>query len=203
MTAQVEFFCSPTEEREVLQYLTKIEGTVVYNIAEGHMTLWNCFSVDEIPDHPSPLNLYFHQPPHGSLIWHTSQPTVAGPTHRSLVLNLFAREEWDEHGLEENDKLIDTDLSPIICYQRGMPRDGRTPPNLVLAPPSSLQRVGPEYERWVKRSLAWIRRRGTIVHDWRKQSETIPNPRSIVNTIYAFPDVLTDIESNCHSFIVS
>jgi hypothetical protein len=202
MTAQVEFFCSPNEERDVLRYITKTDGTNVYDVADGKMTPWDSFSVDDIPDGPAPLSLYIYQPAHGTLIWHTSRPNAAGSTHNSFVKNLFAREEWDDRGLGVEDKMIDTELSPIIYYRRGALRDGRTGQNLVLAPPSNIQRVGPEYERWVKRSLAWIRRRGTIAHDYRKQSITIPNPHSIVNTIYAFPDVLEEIESKRHSFAI-
>jgi hypothetical protein len=202
MTAQVEFFCSPTEECDVLRYLTKNEGTLVYDVADGRLTPWDAFSVNDIPDRPSPLSLYIHQPAHGTLIWYTSRPAVAGPTHRSFVKNLYAREEWDERGLDGSDKLLDSDLSPIISYRRGTPCDGKTGQKLVLAPPSNLQRVGPEYERWVTRSLAWIRRHSTIVHDYHKQSETIPNPHSIVSTIYAFPDVLADIKSKHHSFAI-
>ena len=202
MTAQVEFFCSPSEERNVLRYLTKADGTVVYDVSAGSLSPCESFSVDEILDPPSPLSLYICQPTYGSLIWHTSRPTAAGPTHGSLVSNLFSREEWDERGLGNNDRMIDADLSPIICYRRGALRDGKLGQNTVIASPSSLNRVGSEYEKWVKRSLAWIRRHGTIIHDYRKQSDTIPNPHSIVNTIYALPDVLADVESNQHSFAI-
>ena len=75
--------------------------------------------------------------------------------------------------------------------------------NLVLAPPSDLERAGPEYERWVKRSLGWIRRRGTIVHDYRAQASTISNPHFILNTIYAFDDVLDEIRSGNHGFAIA
>jgi len=202
MTAQVEFFCNSDEERDVLQYLTKAEGTLVYDVANGSMVLSHSFSVDDLPVHQSRLSLYIHQPAFGSLIWHTSRPTVTGPTHGSLVNNLFAGEEWDERGLGGNDKMIDTELSPIICYGRGTRRDGKIGQNSVVAPPSSLRRVGLEYEKWVKRSLAWIRRRGTIVHDYRKKSDTIPNPHSIVNTIYAFPGALPQIKSKGHPYTI-
>ncbi|REJ71266.1 MAG: hypothetical protein DWQ34_13505 [Planctomycetota bacterium] len=202
MTAQVEFFCSPSEERDVLRYLTKHPGTLVYDVTDGRMQLCDHFSVDDIPEPPASLLLYFHQPAHGDIIWHTTRPTVAGPTHGSLVQNLFAAEEWDKRGLTNNDKMVDSDLSPVLCYKRGVERDDRIGQNTVLAPSSSLNRVNPEYEKWVKRSLAWVRRRGTIIHDYRKQSDTIPNPYSIVNTIYALPDVLADVESNTHSFAI-
>lgn len=202
MTAQVEFFCSPDEERDVLRYLTKTGDTHVFDVRDQQMTPWDSFSADELPGWPDPLHIYLFQPAQGTLIWHTSPPSVTGLTHRSFVMNLFAREEWDERRLGGDDKMFDTDLSPILCYRRGAFCDGKMGPNLVLAPPSNLQRIGSEYERWVNRSLAWIRRRGTIVHDYRKQSTTIPNPHSIVNTIYAFPDVLQNIESNDHKFII-
>ena len=202
MTAQVQFFCTPAEEREVLRYLTQPEGTRVYDVAEGKLRSWDAFSAFEVPDYSAPLSLYIHQPAHGSLVWHTSQPNVAGPTHNSFVMNFLARQAWDDQKLVAGDRMIDTDLSPIISYHRGTVFEGRAGQNCVLAPPSNLQRVGPEYERWVKRALAWIRRRGTIVHDYRKQSATISNPHSIVSTIYGFAGVLNDIESNTHQFVI-
>ena len=203
MTAQVEFFCSPAEERELLAYLTKGPDTCVYNIVNRYMRFWDDFLADDVPQPPSPLNIYIYQPSHGSIIWHTSRPSAVGPTHSSLVKNLFAGEAWDELKLGSKGKMLDTDLSPIICYCRGTRHQGRTGQNCVSAPPSSLERVGPEYERWVKRSLAWIRRRGTIVHDYRKRSTTLPNPDSILNTIYAFQGVLEAIQSGHHRFMIT
>jgi len=202
MTAQVEFFCSPREEIEVLRYLTKADGVHVFDISQQKLVSWTGFAPDGIPGWTSPLAIHIWQPAHGSLIWHTSQPTIAGATHRSLVMNLFARRDWDEQRLRNGERLIDVDLSPILQYTRGTCRDGKRGPNTVLAPPSNLKRVGPEYERWVMRSLAWIRRRGKIVHDWRKQSTTIPNPLSLLNTIYAFPDVEETLKSRDHEFAI-
>ncbi len=121
MTARVDFFCSPEEEREVLRYLTKSAGTRILDICNGAMVAWDGFSTDVIPAAPEPLEVY---------LW-----------------------------------------------------------------PSSLERAGPEFARWVKRSLAWIRRRGTIVHDYRRPSTTLPNPHSTLNTIYAFPEVLEAVRS--------
>ena len=200
MTAQVEFFCSPDEEREVLRHLSNVDAIEFFDVHEDRLTPRNSFSIDDLPDWPDPLHIYLWQPTYGPLIWHTSRPEIAGSTHRSFVMNFFAHEKWDELGLSGNDKMLDTDRSPILCYQRGTVHKNKLGPNLVLAPPSNLRRVGADYERWVKRSLAWIRRRGKIVHDWRQQSETIPNPDMLLNTIYAFPDVREDLASRNHNF---
>jgi hypothetical protein len=200
MTAQVEFFCSPDEEREVLSYLVNADAMEIFDVHDDQLTPWKPFSIDDLPDWPDPLHIYVWKPTHGSLIWHTSRPEIAGPTHRSFVINFFAHEKWNELGLSGNDKMLDTDRSPILCYQRGTVHEGKQGPNLVLAPPSNLGRAGADYERWVKRSLAWIRRRGKIIHDWRQQSETIPNPDMLLSTIYAFPDVREDLASENHNF---
>lgn len=40
MTAQVEFFCTPDEEREILRYLTKADETQVFDVGRGQMTPW-------------------------------------------------------------------------------------------------------------------------------------------------------------------
>jgi hypothetical protein len=200
MTARVEFFCSPREEQDVLHYLTKFEGVNVFDVNQGQMTPWPEFAVDVLPEWGDPLQIYVWHPEHGSLIWHTSKPPVAGASHRSFVMNLFASEEWEARGLGKRDKMIDEDLSPLLYYGRGSMRDGKRYPNLLMAPPSNLQRVGPEYERLVLRTLAWVRRRGKIVHDWRKQSTTIPH--TIVNTIYALPDVQGVLQTKDHDFAI-
>jgi hypothetical protein len=202
MSAQVEFFCTPDEERDVLRYLTKTDGTQIFDVREGRMVPWKCFAEADLPAWPEPVHLYIWKPDHGSLVWHTSRPSAAGPTHQSLVVNFFAGEQWDELGLYDGDEMLDADLSPILCYRRGILHDGKVGQNTVLAPPSNLRRVGPEYEKWVKRSLSWIRRRGKIVHDYRSQTTTIPNPHSILNTIYAFPGVIEEINSNAHDFAI-
>jgi hypothetical protein len=117
-------------------------------------------------------------------------------------MNLIAREEWEAAGLEEGDRMIDLDLSPVLGYRRALVRGARIGPCTLTAPPSSLQRVGPEYERAVKRAWAWVRRHGKNVHDWRKPNPDLANPDHIVSTIYAFPDADRALRSQNHKFAI-
>jgi hypothetical protein len=200
MTAQVQFLCSSTEERDILRYLFKSEGTHLYEVRERLWALRQSLSVDDVPAWPEPFEIYIWQPVFGSLIWFTSRPSVSGGTHGSLVMTLLAGDAWDALELGPAGKMLDNDLSPVLVYKRGGIREGRVGPCSVLAPPSNLERVGPEYKRWVTRTLAWIRRRGTIVHDWRNPSTSLWNPESLLTTIYAFPDALREIESGSRKF---
>jgi hypothetical protein len=135
MTAQVEFFCSPREEIEVLRYLTQAAGVQVFDVTQQKLMRWADFSPGAVPDWTQPIGIHLWNSAHGSLIWHTSCPEVAGPTHGSFVKNFFAQLDWKSLGLGNRDRLIDTDLSPILQYTRGDFRDGRRRPNTVLAPP--------------------------------------------------------------------
>ena len=199
MTAVAQFFCSPEEEAEVVRYLTKEAGTKVFDVRRRALDPWDDFSADSLPDWAERLSVFIWRPDLGPLVWHTSQPIVEGPTHGNFVANVFAREEWDRRELHGDDKLLDVDLSPLLCYRRGNVRNGLRAPNHVLAQPSSLARAGRDYEAWVKRSLAWVKRRGKLIHDHRKCS-SLPNPDLIVSPIYAFAGAQLEIESGNHGY---
>ncbi len=70
----------------------------------------------------------------------------------------------------------------------------------MLAPPSVPSLVGLEYEKWVKRLMSWIRRRGELIHDYRKPSKLLPNPHSTLNSVYALPEILEDVRSSPGQF---
>jgi hypothetical protein len=202
MTAQVQFFCSPQEEHVVLERLTADPALVVFLLDGQRMTELPEFSSHLLSPWPEFVCLYIWAKLLGPIQWHEKRPKVEGTTQRSFVARLFAREHWDKSGIAKGEKLLDQDLSPGICYKRPEIADGRTGPCTLIAPPSNLKRVGTEYEKWVNRYLGWIRRRGKLVHDWRSPSTVLPNQRGLLNTVYAFPEALKEIESGEHSFAI-
>lgn len=202
MTAQVEFFCSPREERDVLRYLLKADGIQVFDVSSGTLKPWDTICPDELPAWSKPLAIRLWQPKMGMLKYHDSRPKMDTTTHGALVATILARDKWDAADLRPGVSMLNTNLSPTICYQRGLAKRRLRGPNLILAEPSSLDRVGSQYAKWVKRTLAWVRRRGKIVHDWRDQSNTIPNPHSLLNTMYALPDVQEQLNTTDHHFAI-
>jgi hypothetical protein len=119
-----------------------------------------------------------------------------------IVMRLFAREDWDHSGTVAGDRLLDQDLSPGTCYKRPEMWEGKIGPCTLIAPPSSIERAGVEYAKWVNRCLGWIRRRGKIVHDWRSPSTVIPNPHHLLNTVYAFPSAMKVLKTSEHSYAI-
>ena len=202
MTAQVQYFCDSDDERAILDRLTANNAIVVFQLDGQRMTEIPEFSVEKLAPWPKFACLYLWAMDLGPLQWHDNRPKVEGPTHRSFVMRLFAREDWDRSGAVEGDRLLDQDLSPGLCYKRPEMLDGKMGPCTLIAPPSNLELVGVEYAKWVSRSVAWIRRRGKIVHDWRSPSVVIPNPHHILNTVYAFPSAMKILEGGKHSFAI-
>jgi hypothetical protein len=202
MTAQVQFFCDSDDELAIIDRLTASTTTSIFQLDGQRMTEIPQFSVEKIALWPEFVCLYLWAKDLGPLRWHEGRPTVEGTTHRSLVMRLFAREDWDRLGAASRTKLLDQDLSPGLCYKRPEIVDGKMGPCTLIAPPSSLERVGVEYAKWVNRCLGWIRRRGKIVHDWRSPSAVIPNPRHILNTVYAFPSAMKLLEGGEHSLAI-
>jgi hypothetical protein len=202
MTAQVQWFCDADEERAVLDRLAGTETIAVFELDGQRMTEIPGFSVDKLPPWPKFVCLYLWAKEFGALRWHESRPKLEGETHRSFVMRFFAREHWDQSGAVEGNRWLDQDLSPGLRYKRPEMVDGRMGPCTLIAPPSSLDRVGTAYAQWVSRCIGWIRRRGTIVHDWRSPSAVIPNLHHILNTVHAFPSAMKSIEGGDHSFAI-
>jgi hypothetical protein len=202
MTAQVQWFCDADDERTILDRLADTETIAVFGLDGQRMTEIPEFSVEKLPPWPTFSCLYLWAKELGPLRWHESRPKLEGETHRSFVMRFFAREHWDQSGAVEGNRLLDQGLSPGLCYKRPELLDGKMGPCTLIAPPSNLERVGIEYAKWVNRCVSWIRRRGKIVHDWRSPSAVIPNPRHILNTVYAFPSAMKTIEGGEHSFAI-
>jgi hypothetical protein len=202
MTAQIQYFCESDDEQAILDRLTVSTTIAVFQLDGQRITEIPEFAVEKISPWPQFICLYLWAKDLGPLRWHESRPKVEGPTHRSLVVRLFAREDWDRSGAVTDKRLLDQDSSPGLCYKRPEMLDGKMGPCTLVAPPSNLERVGVEYAKWVNRCVGWIRRRGKIVHDWRSPSTGIPNPRQILNTVYAFPSAMKLLEGGEHSFAI-
>jgi hypothetical protein len=202
MTAQVQYFGDSDDEQTILHRLTASTRTVVFHLDGQRMTEIPEFAVEKIAPWPQSVCLCLWAKDLGPLRWHEGRPNVEGATHRSLVMRLFAREDWDSSGTATGKRLLDQDSSPGLCYKRPEMLDGKMGPCTVIAPPSNLGRVGAEYEKWVNQCLGWIRRRRKIVHDWRSPSTVIPNPHNILNTVYAFPSAMELLERGEHTFAI-
>jgi len=202
VVAQVEFFCSPEEEAYVLDYVRQSADVMALPMALQMPSALSAVSLELLPAWPAPFDVFIWMRSAGQLAWHNARPIVQGETHGQLVNRLFAANAWDAASPHAGLAMLDLDASPVLIYRRALVRDGQIGPCVLFARASNIDRVSPDFAKWTRRVLSWVRRHSQLIHDWRKQHPTLPNPYSIVSSIHAFPDALADIESGKHPFAI-
>ena len=79
---------------------------------------------------------------------------------KRAMLNLWA---WNRSTTGPDDGLVDWERTPAVCWYRGSESGEALFQSTLRTHASSMAGISPDYERWVKRTMAWIRRRGTSV----------------------------------------
>ena len=195
--ATVRFFCSPSEELQLLNYLAT-DGALcwTYGPADaGHLPL---VQADGLPSWDLPLKLYIWAPRLGPLEWFEMRPEMRfSGSHAQL---LEGRNRSANVYLGPGQRLLDEEKSPVLVYTRGQLDSGD--PTVALrsscqlrAPVSKPITLSADYNRWVNKCLGWVRRRGSLVHNHRQRHRTLPNPQMIVSAFYALPEARADIDS--------
>ncbi|XAM00481.1 hypothetical protein OT109_03635 [Phycisphaeraceae bacterium D3-23] len=201
MTASVDFFCTANEELQVFRYLTKDACVEVYDAARDMVRQRDAKVLDDLPEWHSELKLFFLHSASGQWVLHTTRPDVdLNANHDQLVASLIARDRWDHSDIISNQGLIDFERSPALVYIRGQRSSRTIRASQLVAYPSRLASVSIDFERWVKRVLGWVRRKGEIVHDYRTPSCSIPNPDHLLTTTYALPEAKILIDSGNHPY---
>ena len=109
---------------------------------------------------------------------------------------VFNRLNWERLGPNGEDGLVDSNTSPVIFWEPGQMADGALHGSLLGSQADSMSTISAEYERWVNRTMAWIKRRGTKV--WGLERGEIRPDLDIgfphVTSVYALPGALAAME---------
>jgi len=92
--------------------------------------------------------------------------------------------------------VVDPNRSPILYWEPARTLAGELFPGSIGSQADALRGVSSEYERWVHRVTAWVRRRGTPVWGLR-QSKVRPDlhiKNPFLNTLYALPGAMRLLE---------
>jgi len=92
--------------------------------------------------------------------------------------------------------LVHPDRSPVLFWQPGRVGDGELTTHLIGSQAQAMRAISPEYERWVKRVMGWVRRRGTKV--WGLEQGAVRPDLDVrvrtVSAVYALPGALRLLE---------
>lgn len=115
------------------------------------------------------------------------EPTKAGFLNR---LN------WSRSRPLSGEGLLDSNVSPVLFWRPGRGADDALHVSEIGSQADAMSVIGDDYEKWVKRVLGWVRRKGTKV--WgEERGQTRPDldiELSFVSAVYALPTALAALE---------
>ncbi|KQQ81459.1 hypothetical protein [Arthrobacter sp. Leaf137] len=110
---------------------------------------------------------------------------------------VFNRLNWEKLAPVEDEALMDANASPTILWSPARLHTEAIFPSSLGSQADSMAEVSKDYERWVNRSMSWIRRNGTRV--WGLEgSQTRPDldiDLNFISTVFALPNALQAMES--------
>lgn len=110
---------------------------------------------------------------------------------------VFNRLNWEKLAPAEDEALMDANASPTILWSPARLHTEAIFPSSLGSQADSMAEISKDYERWVNRSMSWIRRNGTRV--WGLEgSQTRPDldiGLNFISTVFALPNALQAMES--------
>jgi hypothetical protein len=127
-------------------------------------------------------------------------PSTIRPGHPGLAedskAGVFNRLNWQRLSPAADEALVDSNSSPVLFWAPGQSDGSTLHVSNIGSQADAMYAISPEYERWVKRVMGWVSRRGTRV--WGLERDQVrPDldiQLSLVNTVYALPTALSALE---------
>lgn len=190
MVAAIHYFATARDQESLLNYLGEPESVTLSPwpvLDPSRATLSRCQALASV--HVTVVSTAFGPP---SLIRPgdaaMNEPTKAG---------VFNRLNWRQLSPGDEAGLIDSNISPVLFWRPGRSDVSALRVNEIGSQADSMSAVSQEYERWVNRTMGWVRRRGTKV--WGLQRRNVrPDldiALAVVSTIYALPCALAALEA--------
>jgi hypothetical protein len=203
VTAQIEFFADARDEAFLLKYLDRPPAIPLPSSIVRSSAHFAKVDLAARPAFEDNWAFYLWFSPAGMLQWFSKEPVIDTSSHADIVSTFAAQRSWQALAARGASEMLDAAHSPVQAYRRGVRGDHGVLPALLLAPQPRLRDFGVEFERWVTRTHSWVRRHAQRVHHWDANSNSIPNPMSLMNTIYALPGAFEVIATGSHPYTIS
>ena len=107
---------------------------------------------------------------------------------------MFNRLTWER--LKPTEGLVDSNASPVLLWTPATQGPDGLGSGTIGSQADSMSAVSKDYERWVNRTMNWVRRKGTRVWGLESQHQRadLDLRRTDVTTVYALPDALRTLE---------
>lgn len=126
------------------------------------------------------------------LVFRAGDPAMAARSKAGM----FNRLNWERLKPKPTEALVDSNLSPVLLWTPATHGPNGLGSGAIGSQADSMSAVSKDYERWVNRTMGWVRRKGTRVWGLKPehQRSDLDLRRRDVTTVYALPDALKSLE---------
>jgi hypothetical protein len=191
VVAAANFFATPADDAALLNYLGEPIAVSLHRWPVVPISL-NPLPRSELGNKKQ-IMIVSHELGLPRLIRAEDDSAMQGGT-RAAVFNRINQERLAP---APGDGLVDSDASPVLLWVRGGTTDALIHQSQIGTQADSPAAISPEYQRWARRVMSWVRRNGTRV--WGPESKQLRPDLDIdvhhISPIYALPGALAALEA--------
>ena len=189
MVAAVHYFATPGDQGDLLDYLGEPDQVTLHPWPVVHTPAVVLGRVQALATGQVMVARRDFDP-----------PSVIQPGHPALSeqskAGVFNRLNWQRLRPLASEGLVDSNASAVLFWVPGQATGSTLNISNIGSQADAMHAVSAEYERWVKRVIGWVNRRGTKV--WGlERNQVRPDldiQLSFVNNVYALPGALSALE---------
>lgn len=128
-------------------------------------------------------------------------PVLIRPGDRAMNENTIAgimnQLNWDQVQRDSSERLVDSNASPVLVWLPGKASETILSLSSIGSQAVAMAAVSQEYEKWVKRAIGWVRRKGTRVwgRELHKVRPDLDLDLPFLNSVYALPGALIALQN--------
>lgn len=128
-------------------------------------------------------------------------PVLIGPGDRAMnestIAGVMNQLNWYQVQRDSSERLVDANASPVLVWLPGKASKRVLYISSIGSYAVAMAAVSPEFEKWVKRAIGWVRRNGTRV--WGRELHKVRPDLNLdlpfVNSVYALPGALIALQN--------
>jgi hypothetical protein len=189
VVAAVHYFATPEDHYALLDYLGEPDRVSLHPWPIIHTPAVVLSRAQALGTAQVMVASGAFEPPSAIQLGH---PALAGDSKAGI----FNRLNWERLRPSAREALVDSNSSPVLFWAPGQSNDSTLRVSNIGSQADAMHAVSAEYERWVKRVMGWVSRRGTKV--WGlERGQVRPDldiELSFVNNVYALPAALSALK---------
>ena len=101
------------------------------------------------------------------VVFRAGDAAMAGPSKAGV----FNRLNWERLKPKPTEGLVDSNGSPVLLWTPATQSPDGLSSGTIGSQADAMSAVSKDYERWVNRTMNWVRRKGTRVWGWDPQAQ--------------------------------